>query len=134
MVYLSREVKNIPHGGDIMKKRNALGWMGFVSLLAILGFLTENKGYFGFLGFVYYFRYFKVVADELFLENIQKSATIAFFCGLIATLLLIPIKIFIATELGSEVVFAAGFVVSLLIFTMQLTYREYKEQSGCGGC
>lgn len=62
-----------------MRRFNPLGLLALLSIIAVLGFLTDNKGWFGFFGFFYYIRYFWVLPDEFFLENVRKTATLAFF-------------------------------------------------------
>lgn len=61
-----------------MRRFNPLGLLALLSIIAVLGFLTDNKGWFGFFGFFYYIRYFWVLPDEFFLENVRKTATLAF--------------------------------------------------------
>ena len=67
-----------------MKRFNSLGLLSLLALIAVLGLLTDNKGWFGFLGFLYYLRYFQVIPDEFFLENVRKTATLAFFTGMLS--------------------------------------------------
>ena len=62
-----------------MKKINYLGMLSLLSLIAILGWKTGNTGLYGFFGFAYYIRYFWIIPDELFQQNVQKSATFAFY-------------------------------------------------------
>ena len=66
-----------------MKKINYLGMLSLLSLIAILGWKTGNTGLYGFFGFAYYIRYFWIIPDELFQQNVQKSATFAFFAEMI---------------------------------------------------
>ena len=67
-----------------MRRFNPLGLLALLSIIAVLGFLTDNKGWFGFFGFFYYIRYFWVLPDEFFLENVRKTATLAFFASLLS--------------------------------------------------
>ncbi len=52
-------------------KINYLGFLSLLTLIAVLGWQTENKGLYGLFGFAYYIRYFWVVPDEFFQFNVQ---------------------------------------------------------------
>lgn len=114
-----------------MKRINYLGFLSLLSLIAILGWKSENTGLFGFFGFIYFIRYFWVIPDELFLVNVQKSATIAFLLGMIS---LVPFM-FICSVIYNisaaiPMAFALGFVISAISFTFSLVLTEWKEQRG----
>ena len=67
---------------SVMKRKlNPVGFLSCISIISLMGVITNNRGWFGFLGFLYYFRYFWIIPDESFRDNIKKSATVAFFCS-----------------------------------------------------
>ena len=112
-------------------KVNYLGFLSFLSLIAILGFYTENKGFYGFLGFAVYLRYFWVKPDELFLLNVQKSATAAFLAEMVG---LVPLIFWFVLSSNSAnglaMAFGASFAVAVVVFSLLLTFLEFKEMSG----
>lgn len=110
------------------KRINYLGFLSLLSVLSVLGLTTGNNGFYGFLGFIYYVRYFKVIPDEAFQLNIQKSATWSFMAEMVS---LVP-AMFISHYLfeGPKAVtnaFAASFVIAALLFSIALTTLEWKE-------
>ncbi len=50
------------------------GFLGFFSLIGLLGFWTDNPMFFPFLGFALFFEYFFVETDEMFVQNMRKAA------------------------------------------------------------
>ena len=110
---------------------NYLGFLSFLALLAVLGFFTDNKGFYGFLGFLVYLRYFWVNPDELFLLNVQKSATAAFLAEMVA---LVPLIFWFVLSSNSAnglaMAFGASFAVAVVVFSLLLTFLEFKEMSG----
>lgn len=118
-------------GGDFVKKINYLGMLSLLSLIAILGWKTGNTGLYGFFGFAYYIRYFWIIPDELFQQNVQKSATFAFFAEMI---FLVPFMFICSTlyDISSSIPMAFGlsFAVAIFTFTIILMILEWKEQKG----
>ena len=114
-----------------MKKINYLGLLSLLSLIAILGWKTGNTGLYGFFGFAYYIRYFWVIPDELFQQNVRKSATFAFFAEMIS---LVPFMFICATlyDISSAIPMASGlsFATAILMFTVVLMIQEWKERKG----
>lgn len=102
-----------------------------LALIAILGWLTENKGLYGFFGFAYYFRYFRVIPDEFFRLNVQKAATFAFMLEMI---MLVPFMFVYTSIYGTAkavpISFALSFAVTVLAFTIALIFLEWKERKG----
>ena len=109
-----------------MKKINYLGLLSLLSLIAILGWKTGNTGLYGF-----YIRYFWVIPDELFQQNVRKSATFAFFAEMIS---LVPFMFICATlyDISSAIPMAFGlsFATAILMFTVVLMIQEWKERKG----
>ena len=114
-----------------MKKMNYLGLLSLLSLIAILGWQTGNTGLYGFFGSAYYIRYFWVIPDELFQENVRKSATFAFFAEMIS---LVPLMFICATlyDISSAIPMAFGlsFAIAILMFTVVLMIQEWEERKG----
>ena len=112
--------------------KNKLGYLSLLALLAALGFLTDNKGYLAFLGFLYYIRYFFIIPDELFVANVQKAATPAFFTGIASSAITIILKALIHNDKILPFGMGLGMAMSIFVFTFILTAREIKENEGTG--
>lgn len=116
-----------------MKRINYLGFLSLLSLIAILGWKSGNTGLYGFFGFIYFIRYFRVIPDELFLMNVQKSATTAFMLGMISLVpFMFSCSVFYNISAAIPAAFALSFVVSALVFTFALTGLEWRERRGAG--
>ena len=61
------------------------GCLGFLSLLGILGIVTEERTFLAFFGFAVDFQYFFRKTDEMMIEYMNKSAARAFMCGMVLT-------------------------------------------------
>lgn len=108
-----------------------LNQLGFLSLLALLGFLglaTENRGLLGFFGFAVYLRYFFVKPDELFMQNVRSAASIGFFSGVAATGFTVALRTLTPDLLSRDLALASCFVVSVICFSIALVVFEYREQ------
>lgn len=114
-----------------MKKINFLGFLSLLSLIAILGLVSDNTGLYGFFGFIYFIRYFWVIPDELFLLNVQKSATIAFMLGMISLVpAMFTCSVIYNISAAEPAAFALSFIVSAFSFTFSLIGMEWKERKG----
>ena len=117
-----------------MKKINWLGFLSLLSLIAVLGWRHEETGLYGFFGFIYFIRYFWVIPDELFVLNVQRSATAAFMA---AMTVLAPAMFAVSLRCGISAAiptaFAASFVAAVLTFALALTALEWREQRGAAG-
>ena len=110
---------------------NALGLLSLLALVALGGRLTGEPGWDGFLGFAYYLRYFAVQPDELFRQNLQRSATFAFLAEMVS---LAPL-VFLCLGLygpgkAAAAAFALSFAVSIFAFTGALQLLEWRERKG----
>ena len=68
-------------------KRYLYGLMGLLSLLGFIGVFTEAKSFLAFFAFVVDFEYFFIKSDEMLEEYMNKSASRAFYCGMISVAL-----------------------------------------------
>lgn len=113
-----------------MKKINTFGFMSLLALMGIIGLVTPNKGFLGFFGFASYFRYFWVIPDEMFAEMVRKAGSRGFFSGLGVTVPTAFLSVVFPEMILSQYVFAAGFIVSMLVFSITLVVLEFKEARG----
>ena len=113
------------------RKFNALGLLSLLALIAPMGWLTGEPGWYGFCGFAYYLRYFWVMPDEFFRLNVQKAATFAFMSEMIS---LVPFMFVCAYVYGAvkavPMAFGLSFAVTIFAFTMALVILEMKERRG----
>ncbi len=112
-------------------KLNYLGFLSLLALLGMMGFTTENRALLGFWGFLYYIRYFFITADELFVQNVKTAASIGFFAGIAATGLAFALRVLLPSLIAGNTVLATTYVVSVFYFTIALVVLEYREQRGC---
>lgn len=114
-----------------MKKINYLGLLSLLSLIAVLGWKTDETGLYGFLGFLYYVRYFWVIPDELFLSNVKKTATLAFFVEMLSLILFMFICSFLYNiNQAIPMAFGLSFATSIIVFSIALVVYEWKERKG----
>lgn len=114
-----------------MKRINYLGFLSLLSLISILGWKSGNTGLYGFFGFIYFIRYFWVIPDEMFLLNMQKSATIAFMLSMVSLVpFMFSCSVFYNISAAIPMAFALGFAVSTIAFTFALTGLEWRERRG----
>jgi hypothetical protein len=110
--------------------KNPLGYLGFLGLLGIVSFASYNWTYLWFFAFFIFFRFFWVIPDELFRENIKKSATPAFFTGMVIYFITAALTVFhisIAVYVAGLVI---GFASSFLVFAILLAPYSYRESRG----
>ncbi|WP_052356739.1 DUF3796 domain-containing protein [[Clostridium] dakarense] len=113
-----------------MKKINYFGFLGFTSILGLLGFYTNNKSMFLYFCFLPYFMYFKVIPDESFKENVRKSATIAYIISFVISC----ISIGLYEIYNNPSIAIAGlnfsFSISGILFLIKFLAIESKEKKG----
>ncbi len=111
------------------RKINYLGFLSLLSLIAVLGWWTENTNLYGFFGFAYYLHYFWVIPDECFLLNVQKAATLAFMSEMVS---LVPFMFACVFAFGAveaiPAAFGLSFAVTILVFTSAIIVLEWREQ------
>ena len=113
-----------------MKRR--YGFLGFFSLIGLLGFWTHNPMYFPFLGFALFFEYFFVKTDEMFIDNMRKAAAWAFFSNL--TTATIVTCYYAIIKNNSDVALTKGiglgFGVAIIVFFFVTTCFDWKDRRG----
>ena len=66
--------------------KNKYGYLGFLSLLGLVGLFTEERSFLAFFAFAVDFSYFRVQPDEFFLAYMDRSAARGFFALMFTTL------------------------------------------------
>ena len=110
--------------------KNRLGFLGFLGLFGLSGFLSGNYAYCSFFGILIFLRYFWVIPDELFIANVQKAATPAFFVGITVYAITGALTAFFVSTTIFMIGLVTGFAASLLVFTLILVIREFNESRG----
>lgn len=109
--------------------KNKFGLIGFVSLLGILGFYTDERLFLSFFAFALFFEYLFVIPDELFVENMRKAAMWAFFSNLtITTLATIIFSVFKMSSNALAGGCILGFSISIAIFCFFTFFLDWREK------
>ena len=114
-------------------RRYLYGSMGLLSLLGFIGIMTEEKGFLGFFAFAVNFEYFFMNSDEMLEEYMNKSASRAFYCGMIMTAMTVIINFLILNQAGHEALaigFAMGWAISVVVYALSTAFYSFKEKWG----
>lgn len=114
-------------------KRYLYGLMGLLSLLGFIGIFTDERAFLAFFAFVVDFEYFFVEADEMLEEYMNKSASRAFYCGMVTTAVVALICFFGYKHTGNVALlygFASGWGVSVAVHGISIGYYKFKESWG----
>lgn len=112
---------------------NLYGLMGLLSLLGFIGVFTENRAFLAFFAFVVDFEYFFVKTDEMMEEYMNKSASRAFYWGMITTAAVTTVCFFVNRYDGNIALiygFASGWGVSVAVHGFSIGYYRFKESWG----
>ena len=114
-------------------KRYLYGLMGLLSLLGFIGIFTEAKSFLAFFAFAVDFEYFFIKSDEMLEEYMNKSASRAFYCGMISVALVSFVCFFAGLKEEKEALItglASGWAVSVAIYALSTAYYGFKEKWG----
>ena len=114
-------------------KRYLYGLMGLLSLLGFIGIFTEAKSFLAFFAFAVDFEYFFIKSDEMLEEYMNKSASRAFYCGMISVALVSIVCFFAGLKEEKEALItglASGWAVSVVIYALSTAYYGFKEKWG----
>ena len=114
-------------------KRYLYGLMGLLSLLGFIGIFTEAKSFLAFFAFAVDFEYFFIKSDEMLEEYMNKSASRAFYCGMISVALVSFFCFFAGLKGEKEALItglASGWAVSIAIYALSTAYYGFKEKWG----
>lgn len=108
------------------------GFLGFFSLVGLLGFWTHDPMYFPFLGFLLFFEYFFVKTDEMFIDNMRKAAAWAFYADLAATTIFTCYYAMIKQNSGAALTkgIGLGFGVAIFVFCFVTACFDWKDRRG----
>lgn len=108
--------------------RNKLSYLGFLGILGLTGISTDHHSMLGFFGFFAYFAYLGVEPDELFVQNLQKSATAGFFTGLPLWAITITLGLVFSSPELFIIGVALSFAAVVMVFTIYLSLLEWREK------
>lgn len=114
-------------------KRYLYGLMGLLSLLGFIGIFTDERAFLAFFAFVVDFEYFFIKTDEMVEEYMNKSASRAFYCGMVTTAVVALTCFFVNKHTGNTALvygFAAGWAVSVVVHGLSIGYYTFKESWG----
>ena len=113
-------------------KRYLYGLMGLLSLLGFIGIFTESKYFLAFFAFAVDFEFFFIKSDEMVEEYMNKSASRAFYCGMISVALVSFICFFSGLEEKEALIIglASGWAASVIIYALSVAYYGFKEKWG----
>lgn len=117
-----------------MKIRKYLyGSMGLLSLLGFIGVFTEEKNFLAFFAFVVHFEYFFMKSDEMLVEYMNKSASRAFYCGMLITVVTVVVNFSIQKYTGNASLLngiSYGWSASIIVYAFSTTFYGLKEKWG----
>lgn len=119
--------------------KNNLGYLGYLGFIGVLGLWMNSFVHIAFLLFFFFFTYANVIPDELFKENIKKSALNTFMLNMIINTLIIIVCSSISNfyqfispsnnmMLFGIAAFTLNYVISILIFILTLMHYSHKEK------
>lgn len=114
-------------------RRYLYGAMGLFSLLGFIGIFTDEKGFLAFFAFAVDFEYFFIKSDEMLEEYMNKSASRAFYSGMIVTALVALIHFLTQTQNGNESLltgFTYGWAVSVIVYALSTAFYGFREKWG----
>ncbi len=111
-----------------MKSR--YGLIGLFSIVGVMGVVTQNTSLYPFLAFVVFFEYLFVEPDEMFVENMRKAASWAFYTQLAIVALITCASIVPFPETALQKGAAAGFGIALVVFCLTTAYFDWKDRRG----
>ncbi|WML32600.1 DUF3796 domain-containing protein [Clostridium sp. OS1-26] len=121
--------------------KNKLGYLGLLGTIGILGILIHSFFCSVFLVFFFFLTYAKVIPDELFKENVKKSALNAFTVNMMINAVIMVVCFSITNFyqfstpnssmlMFSVVAFVLNFIISILTFVFTLMIYGHKEKAG----
>ena len=114
-------------------KRYLYVLMCLLSILGFIGVFTEVMSFLAFFAFVVDFEYFFIKSDEMLEEYMNKSASRAFYCGMISVALVAFVCFFAGIKEEKEALITGlsfGWAVSVIIYALSTAYYGFKEKWG----
>ena len=107
------------------------GATGFLSLLGVIGVMSNEKEFLPFFVFAINFEYWFMKQDEMLDEYMNKSASRGFYCGMIATACITLYSFLVKQNSGNEAFtngLALGWAISVIVYSIinRILWNERK--------
>lgn len=115
-----------------MKKNYLYGMVGLLSILGFIGVFTDEKVFLAFFSFAVNFTFFFAKSDEMLEYYMDKSASRAFFCGLIVTAIA-TLTTWVSGESGTRALligFSFSWAVSVMVYALSIAFYSLRETWG----
>lgn len=112
-------------------RRYLYGSMSALSLLGFIGIFTDEKSFLVFFAFILDFEYFFIKSDEMLEEYMNKSASRAFYCGMIITAITVLIAFLVQNQTGNESLLRGityGWSSSIFVYALSTAFYGLKEK------
>ena len=112
-------------------KKNWYGLLGLLSLVGLIGVFTPERSFLAFFAFGVDFTFFGVQPDEMFREQIRRSAAWAFFSGMGVSGAATLIGVWFTTPhqaLLQGIVW--GWAAAVAVFSLTSAYHTFRESWG----
>ena len=114
--------------------KNKLAYLGFLGFIGIGGILLLKPPLFAFSPFFIFFSYRNVIPDELFWENVKRSAFRAFIMQILISSAALAIGSIMTDANLATGVMVAGlsftYAIGIVVFAWSLSHYERKEREG----
>ncbi|SBW10876.1 conserved membrane hypothetical protein [uncultured Eubacteriales bacterium] len=108
------------------------GLMGLLSLLGFVGVFTESRAFLAFFAFAVDFEYFFIKSDEMLEEFMNKSASMAFYAGMVVTAAVTLAAFLFGRGENSALTsgLAWGWIAAVLVHALSSAYYGFRERWG----
>ena len=114
---------------------NPVGLLGFLGFLVIIWPITGQWSFIFSAGYFFFFKYWKIIPDELFMENVKSSALAGFFL----TQIIMALTMFSWAFFSEVMNLGNGFLVlywgnimaislGFIVFALKLSHLERTER------
>lgn len=111
--------------------KNWYGLLGLLSLVGLIGVFTQERSFLAFFSFAVDFSFFGVQPDEMFREQIRRSAAWGFFSGMgISGLVTLAGALFVAPHQALVQGTIWGWAAAVAVFSLSSAYFSFRESWG----
>ena len=114
--------------------KNKYGYLGFLSLLGLVGLFTEERSFLAFFAFAVDFSYFRVQPDEFFLASMDRSAARGFFALMLTTLAITLLSLPARGPSGALLRgVTLGWAAAVAVHALSAAWYHFRENWGASG-
>lgn len=114
-------------------KKFLYGAPGFLSLLGIIGLVSDEKFFLCFFVNALDFEYWLVKSDEMLEEYMNKSAARGFYCGMAAMGCATAFDFFVNNSSERDALIMGlvlGWAIAMMVYSLSTAYFGFKEKRG----